>query len=63
MMFVMVCKNSAPSCSRTTADHACGAALLPGHGLFCLSGGAWHVRRCADAFAAGLVPKQLHYFA
>jgi len=38
-------------------------ALFPGHGLFCLSGGAWHVRRCAEQFASGLVPRQFHYFA
>lgn len=38
-------------------------ALLPGHGLFCLSEGDWHVRQCAEAFASGLIPRQLHYFA
>ena len=38
-------------------------ALFPGHGLFCLSGGDWHVKKCAEGFASGLIPRQLHYFA
>lgn len=37
-------------------------ALFPGHGQFVLSGGDYHVQRCAEAFASGLVPKQFHYF-
>lgn len=38
-------------------------ALFPGHGLFCLSGGDWHVHKCAEGFASGLIPRQFHYFA
>lgn len=38
-------------------------ALFPGHGLFCLSGGDWHIQKCAEGFASGLIPRQFHYFA
>jgi len=37
-------------------------ALFPGHGLFVLSEGEWHVKKCAEGFKSGLIPKQLHYF-